>query len=88
MHDTFVIEKIIDEANKLGEIKEINIELGDLCNITKDHLKEHLSEQVDWKININVKKSKVKCTCGYVLNASCQSTSVSEEPKTVGKWGV
>ncbi|MDP1729451.1 MAG: hydrogenase/urease maturation nickel metallochaperone HypA [archaeon] len=65
MHETFIIEKIINEANKLGKVKEIELELGELCNITKEDLEEHLIEMTNWKVKINLKKSLVKCKCGY-----------------------
>lgn len=65
MHEAFIINKIIEEAEKFGKVKKIKIELGELANITKEDLEEHLKEVVDWDIKINIKKSKIECNCGY-----------------------
>lgn len=65
MHDTAIINKIIEETKSLGNFKVLHLSVGELSNISQDHLKEHLEELVDFKIKTKIEKSLVYCSCGY-----------------------
>ena len=65
MHETVIVNKIIEEAKKLGNIKEITVEVGELCGITPEEVEETLKKMTDWKVKTNFKESRIKCQCGY-----------------------
>lgn len=65
MHEIVIAERIIKEAKKFGDVSEVNIVLGELCNITKEELLETLGYLVTWKINIQNEESKIESSCGY-----------------------
>jgi Zn finger protein HypA/HybF involved in hydrogenase expression len=65
MHEFSICRQIISEAKKHGSPAAIKIEVGELANITPSHLKEHMEEYVDWKIEIKKKNGYVVCKCGY-----------------------
>ena len=65
MHEHSFTESIIKDIKDQDKVIGISIELGDLVGIEKEHLKEHLGEHTGWDVEINTKKSKVKCDCGY-----------------------
>ena len=65
MHELSIINKIIKEAKKQGQVSSIMLEVGELSNIEPQDLEFHLRELVDWKITVNTKKSLVTCNCGY-----------------------
>ena len=65
MHETLIVDKIIKEAKKQGNISSIMIELGELCDIYPEELENHLKEQVNWKVDIIYKKGIIKCSCKY-----------------------
>lgn len=66
MHEHSFIEAILSNIKNKEKIKEISIEVGELAGIETEHLKEHLLEKVNWKINVTEKKAKVKCDCGHI----------------------
>jgi len=65
MHETIIAGKIIEEAEKLGVKKQIEIECGELGDLSKEELKEALKEMSDFKIKVTGKVSMIKCSCGY-----------------------
>lgn len=66
MHEVFALKKLIEEAKKYGKVKRISLEVGELAPFEGDHLLKHLKELVDWKVDLSVKKAKVRCNdCGY-----------------------
>lgn len=65
MHEHIFIESIIKQVPDPNNVVSISLELGELVAIEPEHLKEHLSERSDWKIEIIKKPSLVKCPCGY-----------------------
>ncbi|MBS3147144.1 hydrogenase maturation nickel metallochaperone HypA [Candidatus Woesearchaeota archaeon] len=66
MHDLKIIDKILKEASKKGNINILKLEVGELSDVSPLELKEHLEEHVTYKIDVNLKKSKVKCKCSYI----------------------
>ena len=52
MHEAYFIQDIINQAKKQGKVREITVEVGTLAPIEPNHLRHHLIEAVDWKINI------------------------------------
>jgi len=66
MHETVIIAGIIEEAKKYGEVEEISLEIGELAHVPAHELIESFERMVDWKITYKEKKSKIKCTCGFV----------------------
>ncbi len=65
MHESVFANQIIEEASKKGEVKSIVVEVGDLAHLPGEDLKQALEDRVNWKIKIEEKKAKVKCSCGY-----------------------
>lgn len=65
MHEHHFIENIIKQVPNKDQVISVEIELGELVGIEPEHLKEHLIEESDWKVDVIVKKAKVKCLCGY-----------------------
>lgn len=62
-------KKIVEEAKKLGVENELEIEVGELCDISAEELKEAIESIENWKVYSNRKESKVKCECGYIGRA-------------------
>jgi|SRR3989338_6012163 len=65
MHDLFAVQRIIEEAKKHGEIKEISIEMGELCDLHDHDIKGRIEELTGWIVNFTIKPSNIKCGCGY-----------------------
>jgi len=65
MHETIIAHKIIEEAQKYGDVVGITIEVGDLAHLPANEMKEVMEGLTDWKINVTETKAKVKCECGY-----------------------
>jgi Zn finger protein HypA/HybF involved in hydrogenase expression len=70
MHEHIFIENIIKQVPNRGNVISVEIELGELVGIDSEHLKEHLISNTGWKVLVNVKKSKVKCSCGFIGEAN------------------
>jgi len=66
MHEHTFIQSIIEQVPNNDNVTSVEIELGELVGIEKEHLKEHLAEHTGWIVNVSVKKSKIKCPCGYI----------------------
>ena len=66
MHDLFAVQHIIEEAKKHGKVKEVTIEMGELCDLHDHDIKKKIEDLTGWKVNFSQTKSKVKChECGY-----------------------
>lgn len=65
MHEHSFIDAILLNIEDKEKVKEILLEVGELAGIEAEHLKEHLKERVDWKIDVVEKKARVRCDCGY-----------------------
>ena len=65
MHEQTYVNAIIKNIKTLEDVKEITIEVGELAGIEAAHLKEHLKNRSNWKINSIKKDAKVKCECGF-----------------------
>jgi len=65
MHEQRIIDKVIAMGKLAGAQKGIRLEVGELCDISPDHLKEHLQGQVKWNIETIYCPAKVQCACGY-----------------------
>ena len=65
MHEQIIAQKIIEEAKKHGNVKEITVEVGDLAHLPADDMKKTLDAMVPWKVIVVSKKAKVKCICGF-----------------------
>ena len=70
MHEHKIVNKIIEEAKKIGVERFIELEVGELAEFCCDELKEELQNHVDWEIKFNERESKVKCECGYLGRAN------------------
>jgi Zn finger protein HypA/HybF involved in hydrogenase expression len=66
MHETIFAKKIIDEARKHGEVKEIYLEIGELAHVPSSELLGCLSSIVEWKIHSKEIPAKAKCSCGFI----------------------
>lgn len=69
MHETIIADRIIDEVKRFDKVKILYLELGDLCNITKDELENALIDRVNCNIKIKLRDSKIECGCGYTGKA-------------------
>lgn len=65
MHETVIARNIIKEAEKHGEVTEINLEVGELAHVPMHDLLPCLESIVPWKVNGEEKKAMCTCTCGY-----------------------
>ena len=65
MHEHTFIEAILRNVEDRGNVKEIVLEVGELVGIESGHLREHILERFDWKIEVIEKESSVKCDCGF-----------------------
>lgn len=65
MHETVVAQRIIEEAEKHGNVKELHLEIGELAHVPARELLVCLSRLVKWKISSKIKKAKAKCRCGF-----------------------
>ncbi|MEM0465366.1 MAG: hypothetical protein QXW97_01540 [Candidatus Pacearchaeota archaeon] len=66
MHEHHFIQNIINQVPNKDKVISIDIELGELVGIDSHHLKEHLFDETSWNVSVFLKKSKVKCNCGYI----------------------
>lgn len=64
MHELAIINDLITEAEKRGNVKGVVVEVGDLAALEAEEIKEMLSTK-GWDIRIESKKSAVKCQCGF-----------------------
>lgn len=66
MYEIGLASKLIDEAIRQNEnVKELKLEVGELAEVDAADLEKALKQMVDWKVDVEPKKSKVKCECGY-----------------------
>ncbi|MEK6971040.1 MAG: hypothetical protein AABW68_05145 [archaeon] len=65
MHEQRVIDKVIALGRLAGATSKIRVEVGELCDISPEHLKEHLAGQINWEVETVYCPAKVKCACGY-----------------------
>lgn len=66
MHDLFAVQNIIEESKKHGEVKEISIEMGELCDLHDHDIKSRIEGLTNWKVNFTIKPAKVECNCNYI----------------------
>jgi len=66
MHETVFARKIIDEAQRHGDVKAISIELGELAHVPPEELLECLQSLVEWDIESVIIPAKVICPCGFI----------------------
>ena len=60
-----IAKDLVETAKKAGKVKKAFIELGELTNITKRDLLNHLRAIADFPFEITQKKAIVRCICGY-----------------------
>lgn len=58
-------DEIISEAKKQGNVRSVDIEVGDLSSISAEEIRGCLEQLSDFKVNIIRKRAKVSCECGY-----------------------
>jgi len=66
MHEHSFIQAIIQPIENKENVKKVELELGELAGIESSHLKEHLTDETGWEVEIKEKKSEVECDCGYI----------------------
>ncbi|MCF7910291.1 hydrogenase/urease maturation nickel metallochaperone HypA [Candidatus Pacearchaeota archaeon] len=69
MHEHSFIQAIIRDIRNKENVISVLIEVGELAGIEAEHLKEHLIDETSWIVNVKLKKSKIKCSCGYIGEA-------------------
>jgi Zn finger protein HypA/HybF involved in hydrogenase expression len=65
MHEHSFTEAILNNVKDKENVRGIVLEVGDLVGIEPGHLKEHIEEMYDWDVEVVLKKSKVRCECGF-----------------------
>ncbi|MBU0980780.1 MAG: hydrogenase maturation nickel metallochaperone HypA [Nanoarchaeota archaeon] len=66
MHAELAADRIVDEAEKHGNVAGVNVIVGEAAPATKDGIRNSiLKRKPDWEITIETKESKVRCKCGY-----------------------
>jgi Zn finger protein HypA/HybF involved in hydrogenase expression len=66
MHGIHIAAELVKKAKEQGKVKKAYIEVGEIANITKNDLENHLKNIADFKFTIDEKKARVRCACGYV----------------------
>lgn len=64
MHEFGIINTIVSEARRYGNVKSVLIEIGELAPLTAKELEDALKKQVAWKIGIRKRQAAVRCSCG------------------------
>jgi Zn finger protein HypA/HybF involved in hydrogenase expression len=69
MHEQAFAKSILKDLESIKkkdkEISQVIIELGELVGIEEDHLLEGLNSQSSITFKIILKKSHIKCPCGF-----------------------
>ena len=66
MHEQVYAKKVIEEAEKHGEVTGIKLLVGELAPITAQELKEAIHNlRPDWEIEVEEQPAKVECVCGF-----------------------
>ena len=65
MHGIHIAQDLVEQARKQGKVKNMEVEVGGLANITKDDLAKHLQSMADFPFQITEADAEVECECGY-----------------------
>lgn len=65
MHEIAIAQAIVDEAKKQGAEKGIQVEIGELAELTPEELEQALKGVTKMFVQVDYKESLVKCACGY-----------------------
>tara|TARA_Y100000310_G_scaffold343478_1_gene451307 strand:+ start:1839 stop:2153 length:315 start_codon:yes stop_codon:yes gene_type:complete len=65
MHETVIANKIIEQAKQAGATNAIQVEVGELAELTPEEIETTLKQLTNWNIQVNYQKSEVKCSCNY-----------------------
>ncbi len=68
MHESGIVKKIVDAAIRTAggrRITRIGLAVGELASIESWHLREHLVDSVDWKVEVHESPARVSCACGF-----------------------
>ena len=65
MHETVIAKRIIEDAERQGEVKKLVLEVGELAHISKDELEPTLRDMVAWELDLSEEKAECQCDCGY-----------------------
>jgi len=65
MHEISFAKNIINQIEKKEKVKKIELEVGELAELTTEEIKTAIKNLKDWDVAIQKKDSKVKCSCGY-----------------------
>jgi len=64
MHETRVVERILQEAMRAGASREIRIEVGELSGLTPEEIADGL-ESSGFRARVSLERNKIKCECGF-----------------------
>jgi Zn finger protein HypA/HybF involved in hydrogenase expression len=70
MHEITFAKSVIDEIKDKGNVESIEIEVGELAEVTAEDLKQAIETITGWKVRVKEMESKVKCKCGYIGRAN------------------
>ncbi|MFH1132972.1 MAG: hydrogenase/urease maturation nickel metallochaperone HypA [Nanoarchaeota archaeon] len=66
MNEYIAARKIIEEAEKEGDVRGVSVIVGELAPVTSTELSAALSKaKPGWKVQVETRKSQVACACGY-----------------------
>jgi Zn finger protein HypA/HybF involved in hydrogenase expression len=65
MHEQAIAQEIIRTANEQGNVKGIEVSVGDLAHLPSNEMKDVLVAMTNWDIKIVEVPGAVKCECGF-----------------------
>ena len=60
-----VVDEMVNEALRKGDVKSIKVEVGALAPFSVSAVENTLISLVDWHVYVVEKEAVVRCECGY-----------------------
>ncbi|MBM3234053.1 hypothetical protein FJZ19_03075 [Candidatus Pacearchaeota archaeon] len=70
MHEITFANHIINQIKEKDKVESIELEVGELAQITGDELKHAIETITGWKVVVKERPSDVNCSCGYMGRAN------------------
>lgn len=62
---TQLIDSLIKRAKENGPIKAITLDIGALCNLNPDEVRDYILLKTNSLVTISITPTRIKCKCGY-----------------------
>jgi Zn finger protein HypA/HybF involved in hydrogenase expression len=69
MHEITFAKNIIEQIPDKDKVQEIELEVGELAEVTAPELKETIEKMTGWNVKTKEMESRVKCECGFIGRA-------------------